>query len=133
MQPYELLEHTADAKFRAYGKTLDEAFANTVTALAAIVTDPTTVGTQRSYTLTVMADSPKKLLFDFLDQIIFLMDTEEFLPVKADVHTHLGGISATIHGDDIVKHGGNIKAVTYSEMLVEETKDGWMVQAVIDI
>jgi len=34
---YEFLEHTADVKFRAYGKTLEEAFENVALAFAETV------------------------------------------------------------------------------------------------
>jgi len=36
---YEFLDHTADAKFRAYGKNIEEAFANSAAALTSIVFD----------------------------------------------------------------------------------------------
>mgnify|MGYP006451174011 FL=1 len=39
MKNYEFLEHTADEKFRAYGKTLEEAFINAALATAKIMTD----------------------------------------------------------------------------------------------
>ena len=39
MKQYEFLEHTADVKFRAYGKTLEEAFSNAALATSAVMTD----------------------------------------------------------------------------------------------
>ena len=39
MRKYEFLDHTADAKFRAYGKNLEQAFTNAALALTNLVTD----------------------------------------------------------------------------------------------
>ena len=133
MRKFELLDHTADAKFRAYGKTREEAFANVVPALAAIATDKT-VEEHQSYDVTVHADDLQGLLFDFIDSIIYLIDTEHFLPVRAEKIVIQEGYSltATLVGDDVRKYGCNLKAPTYSEMIVEQDGD-WMIQAVVDI
>ena len=40
MKKYEFLEHTADTKFRAYGKNLEEQFSNAAIALIAVMFDP---------------------------------------------------------------------------------------------
>jgi SHS2 domain-containing protein len=138
MIPYELLEHTADAKFRAYGSSKEEAFSNSVLALTALVVEPQKVSTEVSRNLSVKATSLQGLLFDFLDEILYLLDTEKFLPacaknlsiVERDEHYVL---DATLLGDDAKKFPGNLKAVTYSEMIVEETEDCWVIQVVIDI
>ncbi len=139
MKPYEIMEHTADAQFRAYGSTIEEAFGNAVTAMAAIITEPEDAGRDREIGVTVHANDVKRLLFELLDQVLFLMDTEKFLAVGvgdiAMTQTHgRYTLTATLVGDDIIKHGGNLKAVTYSDMKVEEMPDGrWVCQAVIDI
>ena len=39
MKSYEFLEHTADIKFRAYGKTFAHALSNAALAVTEIVTD----------------------------------------------------------------------------------------------
>ena len=40
MKKYEFLEHTADAKFRAYGKSHEEAFSNAAQAMISVMADP---------------------------------------------------------------------------------------------
>jgi SHS2 domain-containing protein len=139
MSPYELLDHTADAKFRATGDTLEEAFAQAVQAMTAIAADPSTLDTSMTQHVTVSADNLSSLLFDLLDEILFLRDTEHFLPARADALTIVQRdgkylLDTTLVGDDARKHHGNLKAVTYSDMIVEEQADGtWLLQAVIDI
>jgi SHS2 domain-containing protein len=139
LKPYELLEHTADAKFRAYGSTREEAFANAVRAMTAIVVDPATIGTTQEFPISIKASSLQRLLFDLLDQILYLLDTEHFIPASAEglkitEHEGMFHLTASLQGDDAKKWPGNLKAVTYSEMIVEQQHDGrWLLQAVIDI
>ena len=37
---HKFLPHTADVKFRAYGKSLEEAFSNAALALTEVIADP---------------------------------------------------------------------------------------------
>jgi SHS2 domain-containing protein len=139
MIPYELIEHIADAQFRAYGATMEEAFVNSARAMTAIVVEPDEVSLEREVPMAVQAADPQRLLFDFLDQILFLIDTQKFIVgnVRDLGILHQGGVyllSATLQGDDVLKYGGNLKAVTYHDMKVEMMPDGrWLCQAVIDI
>lgn len=138
MKPYEILEHTADAKFRASGKTLEEAFSNAIRGLSAIVADPDALPrTQRAH-IRVEGKDLKMLLFNLLDELLFLMDTERLLPAAAESMRITHGmdgyaLECAVAGDDVRKHGGNLKAVTYSEMVVEQEEGLWIIQAVIDI
>ena len=139
MIPYELLEHTADAKFRAYGETKEEMFTNAVQAMTAIIAEPKEVGTQTILHLCVKATSLEGLLYDLLDELLFLHDTENFIAARAQALTIVERdgkfiLDCTLFGDEATKWPGNLKAVTYSEMIVAEQEDGlWMIQAVIDI
>lgn len=139
MKPYELLDHTADAKFRAYGRTLEEVFANAVQGMTAIVADPAQLGRAKSARITVKGKTLEGLLFNMLDEILFLHDTEHLLPAAAEqlmIRAAEQGfvLEATLVGDDSRRWPGNLKAVTYSEMIVEQLPDKtWLIQAVIDI
>lgn len=138
MKQYELLDHTADAKFRAYGMTRDEAFTNSVRAMTAIATDPDRVEKAREIAIELSAKDLKGLLFDLLGEIIFHIDTDGFLPATAEdlniTESDEGyTLTARLVGDDAKKYGCNLKAPTYSEMIVEHKDGKWMVQAVVDI
>lgn len=139
MQPYELLDHTADAKFRAFGLTKEEAFANALRGMVAIVTPPEALGVDAVFHISVRAGKLESLLFDFLDEILFLYDTEKFLPSVAEALTIVERdgklvLDATLRGEAPTKISGNLKAVTYSDMICAAQPDGtWLVQVVIDI
>ncbi|NJL44491.1 MAG: archease [Nitrosarchaeum sp.] len=139
MKPYEFLEHTADVKFRAYGATLSEAFANAARALFVVVTDVSRVRPVVTRTVKVSSARLRSLLYDFLEELIVLQDAEGFLLSDVRelvVDESAYSVVATIVGDlfegqyDLTCQ---IKAVTYSDMLLERTSEGWMVQVVPDI
>ncbi len=139
---YEYLEHTADAKFRAEGGTLDELFANTAEATFAIITDTAAVERKLRFPLEIKATTKEACLFDFLDQLLFLLDTEGFLLAGFEhlrVTRNCDGsywATGTALGD---RHKGydvscNVKAVTYSEMYVRIREGGgWECQVVVDL
>ena len=140
---YEYLPHTADAKFRAYGATLEEAFRNAGRAMTAILTDISNVKPAREVKISLSAKNRDSLLFDFLDQLLFLLDTESFLlhdckDVKIAKAKGVDGyeFSCTVTGDDHKKYEthGDVKAVTYNDMLVEQLADKrWVCQVVVDL
>ncbi len=138
MKKFELIEHTADAKFRAYGESMEEAFANAVIALTSIATTPERVRHDRAMEMQLNSETKEALLFDLIDQIIFLIDTEGFLPAEAEslgiIKTEDGfQLNARLVGDDVTMYGSNLKAATYSDMFVEEKDGKWTLQAVVDI
>ena len=71
---YEILEHTADAKFKAVGETLEDAFSSTVDAFADIAGGE---GGNTRHKFEVESESLEALLFDFLDELIYLQDTRD--------------------------------------------------------
>jgi len=141
MKQYIFLPHTADIKFQAYGKTLEESFANAALALADVITDPKKVEANIKKKIDVESEDEKALLYDFLEQFLILIDTESFLLNKIDkigikkTKSKLS-LTADISGDNKIKDYDiktTIKAVTYQEMEIKKEKDKYMVQVVLDL
>ena len=134
---YEFLEHTADAKFRAYGKTLSEAFENAAYAMEEVITDYTKVKPLIKKTISVESENKEALLYDFLEQFIFLLDSENFLLNKIEkIEIKDNRLTAEIVGDNKIDDYDiktSIKAVTYQEMFIKQDKDQVVVQVIVDI
>lgn len=137
---YEILDHTADAKFRATGDSLEVAFSEAVKAFAEIVgTDPEAGDTRHK--IKVKSENQEALLFDFLDELIFLQDSKSIAICHADnLEIEERGddyiLTATIWTDIITGDMNllDIKAPTYNEMNVDfQKEDKWIVEAVLDI
>lgn len=135
---YEILDHPADAKFRATGETLEEAFEEAVKAFSEVTGGE---GGRHRHKIEVESENYEALLFDFLDELIFLQDTEDVVVSHAKevgIKELEKGykLNAVVWTNPIT--GGSsaldIKAPTYSEMDVDYIKGkGWTLTAVLDI
>ena len=130
---YEFFDHTADAKFRAYGKNVEEQFANAALAMTAIMINPEEVKGVITKTIQAKGNDLKQLLYNWIDELIFLLDTKQFLlhEVKKLTITKTA-LKAVVTGDtfkETYQVKSAVKAATYAEM--EITKK--YVQIVVDI
>lgn len=137
---FELLEHTADAKFVAHGKTFPAALANCVKATISIMTDASQIKKRIKKTVEVKSKSRESLTYDFLEKIIFLIDTEGFLTkevIQIRVAEKKGefALKAELAGDNAKNYDVHtcIKAVTYNDMEIIQSDRGCVIQVVLDI
>lgn len=132
---YEYLEHTADIKFRAYGKTLEEAFSNSALALRNAMFDGK-VNSKVSKKIKVKGKDNERLLFEFLEELLVLLDSENFILSKVkSIKIKGDSLEAEIVGDDVSNYDVHIivKAITYNEMFVKKEKDKYVAQVVVDV
>ena len=133
---YEFLPHTADVKFRAYGKSLEEAFSNAALALTSIIVEPEKVEGKVEKVIEVSAEDDKALLYDFLEQFLVLLDTDEFVMHEVkEISIEDLKLKAKVTGDNVnnYKPETHIKAITYQEMEIQEEDGKFMVQVVPDL
>ena len=138
---YKFFPKTADAKFQAYGKTLEEAFANAALAMSSVMTDTEKIAPVIERKISAEAESVESLLYDFLVKFLVLLDGESFIAhevivSKIDEKDDKYIISATALGDTLngkYEAHDNVKAVTYNEMKISSDKKGWVLQVVCDI
>jgi len=140
MKKYDILPHTADGKFRSYGRTLEEAFVNAALATASLMWDWDKIEPRLRRAVRLAGRDREQLLVGFLGEIIYLLDTERFLLGAVDrleIHEAGGGwtLEAVLLGDtlsDRYEIHGDVKAVTYNDMRIEEG-DGFTLQVVVDM
>ena len=140
MERYRIMPHTADGKFQSYGKTLEEAFGNAALALASLMWDWSTVEPKIRHFVHVTGTDREQLLVKYLGEVIYLFETKRFLLGKVDglrIRPQFAGFSleAVFAGETLSpRHEitGDVKAVTYHELKIEE-RDGFTVQAVVDM
>lgn len=132
---YKFLKHTADAKFQAFGKTLEESFANAALAMFSVMTDEK-IKPKIKKLIHVKGIDQKQLLYNFLEEFLFLLDTEFLLLSKIeDIKIKENELNAIAYFDkaDKYKTHGDVKAVTYQQMEIKKEKDKFMVQVVVDV
>jgi len=140
MERYRILPHTADGKFQAYGKTLEEAFGNAALATASLMWDWAAVEAKVRHFVHVTGADREQILVKFLGEVIYLFETRQFLLAKVDglrIRPQFEGLNleAVLGGETLApRHEiyGDVKAVTYHDLKIEEC-DGFTVQVVVDM
>ena len=140
LKSYEFFDHPADAKFQAYGKNLEETFQNAAYALVSLMWDREKTKPHIEHEVIVEGRDLKQLLLGFLEEVLFMLDARSFL-----LHS-IRDLTIGREGDGYVLRGlfrgdrfeagqeifGDVKAITYHEMLIEQD-DQVMVQVVVDV
>lgn len=140
MDRYRFIEHTADFEFQAFGSTLEEAFANAAIAVTDVVVEQSEVEITQTKSVFIQADDLKSLLYDFLEKVLNLMETDYFVVAEvASVKIQKGNkyvLSAELRGDkglEKYEYKRAVKAVTYSDMIIDQKPGNVMLQVVLDI
>lgn len=135
---YEYFDVTADVGFHAYGKDINEAFENAALAMFNVITNTDNVDNQKTYDFSLQSEDNVSLLFDFLEELLFLHEVEFMLFSNFNVAIDKDlNLKATVQGEDIdwEKHerGSEVKAITFHKMDVEKSKDLCKVQVILDL
>ncbi|PLW80314.1 archease [Candidatus Woesearchaeota archaeon] len=115
---YEYLTHTADAKFKAYGRNDSEKFENCAYAMFGIIVNPKEVKPVKEISIEVEAKNLRGLLYDFLDELLYYHDVEDFVLNKVlSIEVKDNNVKATVVGDSYKNYEthGHIKAITYND------------------
>ncbi len=133
---FKFLEHTADIKFQAEGKSLDMAFKNAGLALKEIISGDIKIKPKIKKQMKITGKDKEELLYTFLEEFLFLFDTEDFILSKITKLKIVGKeLVADVIGDDAedYKFTNNVKAITYNDMFIKKQKDKYVCQVVVDV
>jgi len=140
MKPYEFIEHTADVIVKAYGRTLEEAFAHAALGMFDIITTGAAVRSEREISFEVSSIDREGLLVRFLSELIVLHEVEPFVAAAITVTFGEGySLKAVARGErfDVERHGGGtpVKGVSYHLMEISAGNPGapCHVQVLFDI
>jgi SHS2 domain-containing protein len=136
MEKFELIEHTADIGLIAYGETLAEAFANAASGMFSIISELDAVQETESRRVEISADDLEGLLFEWLNNFIYLFDVEMLLFRRFDIIDFDDGhLQAICHGEkyDPSRHQlkTGVKSATYHMLKVDREKN--QVRVIFDI
>ena len=137
-KPYEVFEHTADIGLHVYGSTLPELFIHAAQGMESLMVAPEQVEVLVSREIEVEGHDNISLLIGWLNELIFLFDTEYLLfrQFQIDVLTETQ-LKARAFGEsyDAQRHdlSSAIKAVTWHEAAVEQMDDGYKARVIFDI
>lgn len=132
----------ADVAFEATGKTIEEMFICAAKATTnSMVDDLTKIETKKSIKIEIKANDEEKLLFEFLQEIIFYKDAKQLLFREYEIlikKIESGFLlEANLKGEKInnKKHDliVDVKAVSWHRFEVEKTKSGYRAFVILDV
>ncbi|MFQ6110897.1 MAG: archease [Nitrospinota bacterium] len=140
---YRLFETTADVGVEAWGKTLQELFANAARGLFDVICSGGPrhgAGDDRplKFSVELRAEDLGGLLVGWLNELIYLQTVKGFLLRKVDFERlEQGELRATLWGEsyDPRIHGAGVevKAATYHRLEVAPEDQGWRCRVILDI
>jgi SHS2 domain-containing protein len=141
---FEFLEHTADLKFLARGKTLEECFQNSAKAMFSGMLNLDLISPNIEKRMKIESPDLETLLHDFLSELLFFFETSQLvfknfnMKIKKKHEKYF--LEALVKGEKFNprKHGEihtEIKAVTYHDLFVKknEAKGEWSAEVLCDI
>jgi SHS2 domain-containing protein len=135
---FETFDHTADLGLRIRAPDLKTLFAEAAQALfSAIVDNLDAVNPKERIDVQINGQEREYLLFDWLRELLYRFDVEHRLFSRFDVTVNEAGLTGSAWGEkfDAERHelGHEVKAITYHELKVERTADGWLAEVIVDI
>ncbi len=138
-QPFEELDHTADAGVVVRGETPEETLGRLVLALGSLLSGGAPGACVEERALRVGGAERVYGAIDLLRELLYVFDTEALFPVHLDVEEFSSGatLDATVGlaRHDPVDHaeGLVLKAVTLHGARFEPEGTGWVAAVVFDV
>ena len=134
---FEFIDHTADVGIRVEAPTLEDLFETAGLAFTEVVTSAESLDCSVEQRFKLEEDNIETLLVSWLQELLYLLDTEELVFSRFQVRLHDCSLEATAWGEvfDPDRHmiKTEIKAVTYHQLEVAESDQGWQAQVIFDI
>ena len=135
---FELVDHTGDIGVRVFGETLSQLFEQAAQALTFILTDPETIAPKQTRKLVLEARTDEELLITWLNELVYLFDTEGLLFKTYDVlsiqnHRLNAHAQGEVYDEDRHPIKTPVKAATYHQLKIENRKGVWTAQVIFDL
>jgi SHS2 domain-containing protein len=134
---YSVLDHTADTGIEAEAPSLAELVETLTTGMFELMADMGGCSASGSVELEVVAESNDDLVYEALSELLYRSDVEGLLFCDIDVAViddrSLAITAKGISSEDVELVGPPIKAVTYHDIEVTETGEGWHGRVYFDV
>jgi len=139
MKKFEFVDiTTADVAFEAYGKNLNELFANSALAMFEVMINTKQIEQKVERKIKITGNDLQSLMFNWLNNLLLFVDSENlaFSNFKTEVDEKNFTLNAVCKGEKInsKKHEIRtaVKACTYHQMKIEKNKI-WKARVILDI
>jgi len=134
---FKILEHEADVGIMSSGDSWEEAFSEGAIGMLGIMADAEKVEPKEEVEIQANANDIAALFVEFLNEILFIRDSEEMFLSKFEVTIKDNSLAGRAWGEKIdqEKHSVKIevKAATYSGLKAWEEHGEKFVQCILDV
>lgn len=136
---HEIFEHTADLGLRIRADSLPALFTEAGEALFGLMVENVdAIQPAQAHTINLTNPQRDLLLFDWLNELIYLYDAKHLVFGKFDLALDGDHLRATAWGEprDESRHqlDHEVKAITYHHLKVEQQPDHtWLAEVIVDI
>jgi SHS2 domain-containing protein len=131
---FEEIEHTADIAIRVWGRDLAGVFANAAYGMVCQLADPAEVERTVERAVELEAYDAETLLVTWLGELLYLGERDTCVFTDFDMleitPTHLRAVA---RGGPAREHRRHIKAVTFNELEIVRTDEGYETTIVFDV
>jgi SHS2 domain-containing protein len=137
-----MLDHTADVGFEIEAPTLEALFDEARRALLMTMFERPPERGEEERPVRLSASDLEILLVRWINELVYLVQGDGFVPVRADVNIReVGGegfsVDALLAGAllDLEGYGwqGEIKSATFHGLDVVHTSEGWHARVILDV
>ncbi len=137
---YETFPHEADIGIRGIGPNIEEAFSEAAKALFDVEVDIKKVKAEKKIKVECEAQNIEELFVEWLNSLLAQASLKEMVFSKFEVKikkNKIINLKGWAFGEKLQPEKHNIKdevkGATYSQLKVEQKKDKWVVQCVVDV
>jgi SHS2 domain-containing protein len=131
----ELLEHTAEVKLRVRAPTFAELVAEAGRAVARLQLGGALPPAERAHRDVVIRSPDREaLLVDWLNELIWLAETERWVATEFDVHAATDTmLEVHVRGAAVEEAPARIKAATFHGLKIASTANGLEADVILDV
>ncbi|RME79746.1 MAG: archease [Methanobacteriota archaeon] len=133
---YTFLEHTADIKIRAEGKSLADAIEGALNGLASVIRGEDTREDGEELEIDVNEEFLEDAVVMAMEQLLVKCEVEKFSPSQVkvlEVEEQPYHINAIALGKRVDEVETIVKAITYHQLKIEEKEGKYIIEVVLDI
>ncbi|RPJ26428.1 MAG: archease [Chloroflexi bacterium] len=130
---FEEISHTADWSVRVWAQDLPSLFAESARAMNSLAGTVTVKGRSLKRTFESEAPDAEGLLVAFLSELVYYQEQENLAFDGFEVRIESQRLKVEMEGAQITSVDKAIKAVTYHNLKIEKTNEGFETTIVFDV
>ena len=137
IKQFEQVDISGDVGIKVWGQNLEELFENAAMGMSDLITDVSAVPESESREVHVVAESNEDLLVQWLNELVFIFDTYNYVGKSFSLSIINKKLKAEISGGTFDPSTSEsrllIKAATYHDLSLSKTNTHWEAIIIFDI